>query len=117
MAGYVITVERNLLGWPVQARATFLDTGLLVLVTGGCLTHVGAVSTGEPDGAVATQAFPGHKDQFISEPWARALAQRSGQRACVVCGIHYDHATGEEISAIVATCDEMLRELMEQMRC
>ena len=87
--GHMIELERLLFGCPICCRATRLDSGIHVLLTGGGRSHIGAVSVAEPDGKTETNVFPGHKDQFVSEPWAKALAAKIGQRACVVCGIHY----------------------------
>ncbi len=107
--------EITLFGFPIRAETERLDAGIFVLLTGGCRTHVGAVSTAEPDGTVRTQTFPGHKDHLLSEPWAAALAEKTGTRACVVCGIHYDNAAKDQIAEIVARTDEMLRAILEDL--
>jgi len=113
--GTVIVLERKLLGYSLRAEAKGLDEGMEVLLLGGCRTHIGAVSVGEPDGTVQTLEFPGHKDQLLSEPWAAALAKALGERTCVLCGIHYDEATKEQIAQIVETAGEMLLELLERV--
>ena len=87
----------KLFGYPIRCTVARLDTGVHVLLTGGCKSHIGAVSTAEPDGEVQTQLFPGHKDQYISEPWAKAICEKTGERACVICGIHYDNADKVQI--------------------
>jgi hypothetical protein len=59
--------------------------------------------------------FPGHKDHFITEPWARRLSDYVNSRALVTCGIHYDGATPEDIAAILAAAEELLGELLERL--
>lgn len=116
MAGHVtFTLEEALYGYPIRCDVTALDDGLHVLLTGGITTHIGAVSTCRPGEEANTRFFPGHKDQFISEPWAKALAEKTGQTVCVVCGIHYDNATGDQINRIMQITDKMLREFLRRI--
>ena len=107
--------EITLFGYPIRCSVTRLDSGVHVLLTGGCRSHIGAVSLAEPGQQAETKVFPGHKDQFISAPWAERLAEKTGQRACVVCGIHYDGATKEQIGEILRQMEGMLEELLGQI--
>jgi hypothetical protein len=108
-------LEETLFGYPIRAEAQRLDDGLHVLLTGGCRTHIGAVSLAQPGQEPETRFFPGHKDQFLSQPWAKALAEKTEQTVCVVCGIHYDQATKEQIAQIVEVTDRMLEELLQSL--
>ena len=118
------TVTRTLFGFPLTAVVTVLDDGAHVLLTGGCRTHVGAVTTvygGKPE----TVCFPGHKDDVISKMWAESLADylaesgltvsspEPGAAVTVACGIHYDGVDREKIQRIVSVCNEMLQEVKE----
>ena len=47
-------LERTVLGHPLIAELTALDEGWDVCITGGCRTHVGAVTLAEPDGQKQT---------------------------------------------------------------
>ena len=110
-----ISLEEQLFGFPIRCTATRLDEGLHVLITGGIKTHIGAVSTCRPVEEPETKYFPGHKDQFVSAPWAKALAEKLSEPACVVCGIHYDNITKEQIAEIMAVTDKLLNELLNQI--
>lgn len=90
-----MTLQETLLGRPLTCTITRLDDGIHVLFTGGDLSHIGAVSVCDPGSAAQTLTMPGHKEQYISAPWAKAIADASGLRCCVVCGIHYDGASPE----------------------
>lgn len=113
--GRMMVLQRELFGHAIWCQAEQLDSGLHVLVTGGCRTHIGAVSVAEPGKDTKTMTFPGHKDQFVSEPWAKALAEKTGARVCVVCGIHYDDATKEQIAEILRITDGLLAELLDRV--
>lgn len=109
------SLNRTLFGFPIQYRAALLDEGLQVLITGGAKTHIGSVSTCLPGMEPETKFFPGHKDQYISAPWAKKLSDHLGEPVCVVCGIHYDNATKDEIGQIMKITDEMLEELLKKV--
>lgn len=113
--GAVITIRRQLFGAELICTATPLDEGIHVLLTGGHKSHIGAISTAQPGESADTKYFPGHKDQFISTPWAERLAARLGQRVCVVCGIHYDDATKTQIAEILHVTEEMLDDLLSRL--
>ena len=111
----MMRVERTLFGRPICGQVQRLDEGVHVLLTGGDRSHIGAYSLAEPGQAPQTTVFPGHKDQYLSEPWAAAIAEKTGQRTLVVCGIHYDGATKAQIQAIVETAQSMLEEILEKL--
>ena len=113
--GAVRMLEEMLLGYPIKCRVTKLDDGLHVLLTGGCRSHIGAISVAEPGMEPETKTFPGHKDQFVSEPWAAALSEKTGQRVCVVCGIHYEDATKEQIGEILRCTQRMLEQVLKEI--
>lgn len=115
--GAVIIIRRQLFGAELVCTATPLDEGLHVLLAGGHRSHIGAISTAEPRETADTKVFPGHKDQYISAPWAERLAAQLGERVCVVCGIHYDDATKEQIEEILHVTEEMLEELLSRLTC
>ena len=110
-----MTKELTLFGYPIRCRLTRLDDGIHVLLTGGQKSHIGAISTAEPGSPAQTVTFPGHKDQYISAPWAEALAKAAGVRCCTVCGIHYDNATPEQIHTILTETDRLLAEIISRL--
>lgn len=107
-----VILEETLFGFPIRCQVTRLDDGIHVLLTGGSRTHMGAISTCLPGNAPETRVFPGHKDHYISEPWAKTLAGHFGVPVCVVCGIHYDNASKAQIAEILDCTNGMLARLM-----
>ena len=75
--------ELTILNRPVNCTVTPLDDGIHVLLTGGDKGHIGAVSVCDPDQAPETMAFSGHKEQYITDPWAKTIASAAHQRCCV----------------------------------
>ena len=86
---------------------------LVLLVTGG-KAHVGAVgvwdSRNEGPGAVVTQMI-GHREGPLAGECAEVIGSASGRNVAALVGIHQDHATREEIAAIVEGVREGLIEL------
>lgn len=107
------TWEQILLGQTLQVKVQKLDEGWDISVIGGVKTHVGAVTLAEPDGTERTLERFGHRDSYISRVWALTLAQEWNAPVCVRCGIHYDNATPEQVQAIVAACDQLLKNIQQ----
>ncbi len=111
----VMKWELTILNRPVICTVTPLDDGIHVLLTGGDKGHIGAVSVCDPGQPPETMTFPGHKEQYITVPWSETIANAAQQRCCVVCGIHYDHATPAEIETIMAHTGEMLQSVLSSL--
>lgn len=108
-------VSDVVLGWPLQAEAEALGGDWLVHITGGCAPHIGSVSTAwkTDDGvAVQTVCVPGHRDDAVSERFARALADHLDAVICVTCGIHYDGIDRSGIDAVLSAADGLLQSLI-----
>ena len=110
-----MTLTTTILGRPVTCTVTPLDDGIHVLLAGGDKGHIGAVSVCDPSADPETMTLPGHKEQYLTAPWAKAIADAAGQRCCTVCGIHYDNATPQQISAVMEGCDGLLSQLLAQL--
>ena len=114
--GRTVTVSLPCLDGMLRAEATVLDGGLHLLVTGGCLTHAGAVSMAEPDGTLRNLQRPGHKDLAVSDLFALELAGQLHLSVCAVCGIHYDRITRAGIDEVMNTCRSLLALLIAELK-
>lgn len=112
----LVTLQETLFGRPLTCTVTWLDDGIHVLFTGGDLSHIGSVSVCDPGSAVQTLTMPGHKEQYLSAPWSKAISDTSGLRCCVVCGIHYDSASPEQIGAVLEAADRMLIQVLSYIQ-
>lgn len=107
-------LEKNLmvLGKEISISLTRTDCGMETLIAGGDLSHIGAVSIADPRGQITTKVFEGHKDQFISEEWAKALYETCQVPVVVSVGIHYDNLDATGIQQIMGEMKRVLREIL-----
>ncbi len=87
----------------------------LVIITGGEEEHMGSATLIEGKGHLQTMIKKGHQDHVISEKMANMIYDKMGEDLLVVCGIHIDDASKEEIEMLVhnaqACVDIFLKEI------
>lgn len=107
-------LERNLILFQKEILISLIrtDCGIDVLIAGGDLPHIGAISIVDSDGQIDTKSFEGHKDQFISEVWAKALYEAYRIPVVVSVGIHYDNLDATGIKQIMSEMQKMLNEIL-----
>lgn len=102
-------------GESITAVLHLVGEDCTVTVAGGELSHVGAVSVCPKTGEVQTIVFPGHKEQYITEPWCRHIHEITGGAVSVTAGVHYDGLTKQEIAGVMDAVsgleEQMLRYL------
>ncbi len=108
-------IYRQLYGYNIEACITRMDWDIHILLTGGCLPHVGAVSIFKEGKEERSIQLPGHKDGVIGSRWAQKLSEIFPFEVTVVCGIHYDNASGSMIEEIVRQTDEMFYEVIKNL--
>lgn len=97
----------------VNLELKYQGLDILLLVTGG-KAHIGAVAVWngqEQEGPVVVTELPGHREGPLAGECAEILGRASGRVVVTVVGIHQDHATREEIAAIVANARQGASEL------
>ena len=73
----------------------------LLLITGGEEEHIGAATLIERNATISTLIKEGHKEHFISESIAQRVYDNIKKDLLVVCGIHIDKASVEEIDILI----------------
>ena len=73
----------------------------LVIITGGEEKHIGSATLIEEKGRLQTISKQGHKDHIISERMANIIYDKIGKDLLVICGIHIDDASKEEIEILI----------------
>jgi hypothetical protein len=109
----VRVLKNQILGREITTCVQCLDHGIQVVVTGGDLSHIGAVSVVDEQGLLSTNLLPGHRDDVISEKWAQKIYEAFLVPVVVTAGIHYDHISGEEIRQVVLGTDSILAEVLD----
>ena len=67
-------------------------------------------------GSALSFAFPGHRDDVVSCRAAKLLSEALHCRGAVVCGLHYDNITKEEIGEVLAECDQGVNALLSRIK-
>ncbi len=73
----------------------------LVIITGGEEDHIGSATLIEERDHLQTIIKKGHQDHIVSEKMAKIIYDTIGDDILVVCGIHIDNASKEEIGILV----------------
>jgi|AGTN01.2.fsa_nt_gi hypothetical protein len=85
-----------------------------VLISGGDGPHIGAVALSVPRGASDKErpydtalSMPGHKDHIIARRVAERIATELNTTVAVVCGIHIDGMTSEQLDTIKSSVENL----------
>lgn len=106
-----ISIKRMFREKEITADVQLLDEGISVLLSGGDLSHIGAVYVRDNQNGVTRYSFEGHKDYVLAEEWMQKLKDLCNVPVVVMAGIHYDHILLTEIEDIQALSQDMLREV------
>lgn len=106
-----MTLQTQLFDFPILVEAQKLDEGWDISITGGCRSHVGAVTLAAPGEEPQTIQRRRHKDACISQVWAETLVEKWNCPVCVRCGIHYDGLSMEQIQEIIKASNALLAEI------
>ena len=114
----MIKLTKEILGYPICVTASPAGSDWNITILGGCTPHIGSVSLAEYiDGTVTLRTLQRetHKDKYVSDQFARTLAEQNKCSVCVSCGIHYDNADQKQLQHIIAAAEELLFLLCEQI--
>ncbi|RRS30579.1 MAG: hypothetical protein P794_06415 [Epsilonproteobacteria bacterium (ex Lamellibrachia satsuma)] len=87
--------------YSVRLTSYKIGNDRLVIITGGEEEHIGSATLIEAKGRLQTISKKGHKDHVISERMANMIYNTMGEDLLVICGIHIDNASKEEIDILV----------------
>ena len=73
----------------------------LFIIKGGEEEHIGSVTLIDEKDCLQTISKKGHKDYIISERMADIIYDKIGSDLLVICGIHIDNATKNEIDILI----------------
>lgn len=127
----------------IDAQIIQVGSDICVITSGGDVPHIGAVSAGVYDGGVgaaghapastkschsksrqtvqlcegqtATLVLPTHKEGVISEMLAEKLSEKLKKNITVLCGIHMDNISKEEIKEIVDIMNESIEKIANEI--
>ncbi len=100
--------------YSVRLESYDIGKDMLIVITGGEEDHIGSATLIETKGHLQTMIKKGHQDHVVSERMANIIYDTIGKDLLVVCGIHIDDASKEEIDILVkhaqACVDTFLKE-------
>lgn len=105
----------------VVLKATPLGEGILITIYNPGGAHIGAVALAEYDresGRVSVSVLTrkGHKDDEVARKMAYTIAKGTEKPVCVVCGIHLDGITPEEVKGIVLYAEKLAKRFLEAIK-
>ena len=115
-------------GYALYVDVTPMGDDCLIALRGGDKAHVGSTAMAIPraslsgegrSATVSTLNRTGHKDDFLANPIAHAVATQMDCVAVCAAGVHVDDATPEQIAAIQAAVPAVASrvcELLEEAR-
>jgi len=86
----------------------------LVIIIGGEEEHIGSATLIEETDHLQTISKQGHKDHIVSEKMANIIYDTIGKDLLVVCGIHIDVASKEEIDILVDNAQACVDRFIEK---
>ncbi len=87
--------------YTVRLESYTVGKDMLIVITGGEEDHIGSATLIEEKDHLQTMIKKGHQDHVISEKMANIIYDTIGKDLLVVCGIHIDNASKEEIDILV----------------
>ncbi len=84
----------------------------LVIISGGEEEHIGSVTLIESKDHLQTMSKKGHKDHIVSEKMANVIYDKIGKDLLVICGIHIENASKEEIDILVRNAKECVEQFL-----
>lgn len=97
---------------------------LCVIISGGDRPHIGCVTLSTPRPSLSHENVIssttsvlnriGHKDEDVARYVSEKLSAKLNKHVAVVCGIHVDHITKEEIKNIMEHLDEVIFSIVNQ---
>ena len=111
--------------YTVHAEVRLLGADVLVILSGGTKPHIGSIAVAHPRPSLADEEivsstssvynFLGHKDHVIAQRVAEILSSRLNRNVVAVAGFHIDKITQEGISRVVENCDELAKEIYNEI--
>ena len=88
----------------------------LVIITGGEEVHIGSATLAERKQGLQTIGKKGHKDYVISEKMARIIYDTIGKDLLVICGIHIENASKDEIDLLIGNAQKCVDIFLKEKR-
>lgn len=102
--------------YSVRLKSYAIGKDRLIVITGGEEEHIGSATLIEGEGHLKTVIKGGHQDHVISEKMANMIYDKMGEDLLVICGIHIDDASKEEIEMLVHNAQECVNIFLKETK-
>lgn len=102
----------------LKVKSIKVGDDLCVIVSGGDSPHIGCVTFSTPrpslsnDNEISSTTSVinriGHKDDEVAKYISEQLSSRLNKHVAVICGIHIDNITEEEIKALMDNLNDII---------
>jgi hypothetical protein len=97
--------------YKVWLKREKIGDDLVFFLGGGERSHIGGVVIAEPRKKVKAVRLPGHYDDIVLLPIAKAACEKYKTKAVAIGGVHVEHATKKEIDLLVENCKELAKRI------
>jgi len=97
----------------VWLKEEILDNGIILIVGGGEVSHIGSIVLAEPRKKSQVINLPGHKEEKIARDFAEKTCVKKKMPVLCVCGIHIDDATKEDIKILESNSQKLLKKVLK----
>ena len=98
--------------YKVWLKEEVLDNGIILIVGGGEVSHVGSIVLAEPGKKSKIINIPGHKEEKITKEFAEKTCLKKKVPVSCVCGIHINSATEKDIKILVSNARALLKKYL-----
>jgi hypothetical protein len=96
----------------ITITITEVGSDIFVMMNGGN-RHIGAIAMAFPDNRgrpeVLSLVAKGHRDDIPARLMAEEIVAGTGKRTAVMCGIHFDDITSDEIESVMSLVNDASR--------
>jgi hypothetical protein len=98
--------------YKVWLKEEVLDDGIILIVGGGEVSHIGSIVLSEPGKESKVINILGHKEEGITREFAEKTCLKKKVPVLCVCGIHINSATKKDIKILVSNAKTLLKEYL-----
>jgi hypothetical protein len=109
--------------YKVWLKEEKLDNGIVFIIGGGEVSHIGSIVLTEPVISDTRKPFScttqvinvlGHKEESIARELAEKVCLKKKVPVICVCGIHVNNATKKEIEILVDNAQKLLKKFLKE---
>ena len=98
--------------YKVWLKEEVLDNGIILILCGGEVSHIGSIVLTEPGKKSRVIKMPGHKEEEIAREFAEKVCLKKKVPVLCACGIHINSATRKDIKILVSNAKTLLKKYL-----